>query len=74
MGKQVSERCSCLEGCGEKNTGADDRVWRVKFKNHLHKTYDDRAILFNNLTGILVARQIRVYFVEVKAEGKLNTS
>ena len=30
---------------------------------------DDRAILFNNLTGILVARKIRVYLEELKAEG-----
>ncbi len=34
----------------------------------------DGAILFNNLTNMVVARQIRVYFEEVKAEGKLNTS
>ena len=31
--------------------------------------HDDRAILFKNLTGILVARQIRVYLEELKAEG-----
>ena len=30
----------------------------------------DGAILFNNLTGMVVARQIKVYFEELKAEGK----
>lgn len=69
MGNQVPGRCTCLETCGEKNTGADGRVWRVKFKSHLHKTWGD-AILFNNLTGMVVARQIRVYFEELKAEGE----